>query len=179
MGKQCYGMVINKNGTDWVKELSSTEQYERYCSYLMHVARDWKLNSVEQFIQYFYRLYYNPEWKPNEQYYQGNRSLAQEPFFNKELDDLVQGYTYRLQYMAHMSAKNSYGFYLAKIGLNGKPSTVYNNDTDCYVYTCVTIKHVIKPQEIWKSFSNNHTFEKHMIDKKYGCTLASLKWYKY
>lgn len=180
MSKQCYGMVISKNGTDWVKELASTEEYERYCSYLIYLASQWNLNSVEQFIQYYYSLYYNPEWKPNEQYYQGNRSLSKEPFFDTQLDDGLSGIPYRLQHMAYVyGGEESYGYYLAKIGLSGDLSVTYNKSTNCNVYNCVTIKHVIKPQEIWKNYANNHTYEKHMLNKKYSCTLAKINWYKY
>lgn len=180
MSKQCYGLAINKNGVDWVKELASTEEYERYCSYLIWLARQWNLKSVEQFIQYYYGLYYNPEWKPNEQYYQGNRSLEKEPFFDAELDEDIRAFPYRVQAQAHMSGEDSYGYYPVKVNLNGELSRVFNKVTGCYVYNCVTISHVIKPQEIWKRFSGNNTFEKHMTAKKYGYTLASMNWwYRY
>lgn len=181
MSKQCYGMVISKNGTDWVKELASTEEYERYCSYLVYLARQWKVNTEEKFIQYYYSLYYNPEWKPNEQYYQGNRSMEKEPFFDSDLDDEICGFPDKLQTIARIIGENScgYGYCLAKIGLNGTVSKDYNKATNCFIYNCVTIKHIITPQEIWKSYSNNHTFEKHILDKRYDYALTSIKWSKY
>lgn len=193
MIKLIYAIVQeNKFGKTKFISFGNTEEYTRYTSYLVALSRHFGVETSQQFDQFYYSFYLNPEWKNNEQYCTRNLPANRANWLDSNLTaKLDQGVLIKTPPLS-FTAGNSY---INSPNINN----YYNNDfdhvnfkanPDCLTFLArvkIIVNHlnsdayyqlteIIKPNKIWREQGQFNTWINIVNKNSYIPDLYTFDW---
>lgn len=195
MIKSIYAIVQqNEFGKSKFISFGNTEEYTRYTAYLIALSRHFGVKTSQQFDQFYYSFYLNPEWKMDEQYCTRSLPNTKATWFDKTLaTKLDQGTEVKIPF-SNVNVINSYinSPNITSHNFGIEPDRVeFKANPDCLTFLAKVkiitnrlnsnayyqLTEIIKPNKIWREQGQFNTWINIVNKTSYVPDLYAFNWH--